>query len=217
MTDEPIKVAVTNWTIDRGFSMVAMPAVGRVRVASLPQMSSLDALGLLRRFTKAHVIGRSLLGVARWAVKHRLSIGLRAMFRVLLNLIWLVLAGVELAVGYVIGGLMMMLTIVGIPFGLQAFKLAGFTLWPFGRAVVPTESGLFTGIGNIVWLILIGWWLAAAHFVFGILLCLTLIGIPMGVASFRMAGLALWPFGRAVVDRATLAALPEGSVTVERP
>ncbi|HEX7099017.1 MAG TPA: YccF domain-containing protein [Acidimicrobiia bacterium] len=139
------------------------------------------------------------------------------MFRVLLNLIWLILAGVELAVGYVIGGLVMMITIVGIPFGLQAFKLAGFTLWPFGRAVVPTDGGFFTSVGNVVWLILIGWWLAAAHFVFGILLCLTLIGIPMGVASFRMAGLALWPFGRKVVERSALSALPEGSVTVDRP
>ena len=72
-------------------------------------------------------------------------------------------------------------------------------------------------MGNVVWLVLIGWWLAAAHFVFGILLCVTLIGIPMGVASFRMAGLALWPFGREVVDRSTLSVLPEGSVTVDRP
>ncbi len=139
------------------------------------------------------------------------------MLRTLLNLIWLVLAGIELAVGYVIGGLVMMITIVGIPFGLQAFKLAGFALWPFGRAVVPRDAGFFTGAGNVVWLVLIGWWLAAAHFVFGILLCVTLIGIPMGVASFRMAGLALWPFGREVVDRSTLSVLPEGSVTVDRP
>lgn len=136
------------------------------------------------------------------------------MFRVLLNLIWLVFAGVELAVGYVIGGLVMMVTIVGIPFGLQAFKLAGFTLWPFGRAVVPDDSGVVTAVGNFLWLLLVGWWLAAAHFVFGVLLCVTLIGIPMGVASFRMAGLALWPFGRKIVDRSAMTSLPEGSHTV---
>lgn len=137
------------------------------------------------------------------------------MLRVLLNLIWLLLAGLELAIGYVIGGLLMMLTIIGIPFGIQAFKLAGFTLWPFGRAVVPDEgSGFFTGLGNVLWLILAGWWLAAAHFVFGVLLCLTLIGIPMGLASFRMAGLALWPMGRRIVDMDSVEALPEGSHTV---
>lgn len=138
------------------------------------------------------------------------------MFRVLLNLVWLVFAGIELAVGYVIGGLVMMVTIVGIPFGIQAFKLAGFTLWPFGRAVVPAPqgSGFFTGLGNLLWLILVGWWLAAAHFVFGLLLCLTLIGIPMGVASFKMAGLALMPFGRDIVDRSAIGELPEGAHTV---
>ena len=138
------------------------------------------------------------------------------MFKLILNVIWLIFAGVELAVGYIIGGVIMMITIVGIPFGVQAFKLAGFTLWPFGRAVVPAPdaSGVISGVGNLLWLILVGWWLAAAHFVFGILLCLTLIGIPMGIASFKMAGLALWPFGRKIVNRATLDHLPPGSLTV---
>lgn len=136
------------------------------------------------------------------------------MFRVILNLIWLILAGVELAVGYLLGGVLMMITIIGIPFGLQAFKLAGFTLWPFGRAVVPAESGAFTVVGNLLWLVLVGWWLAAAHIVFGLLLFVSLIGIPMGIASFRMASLALWPFGRRIVDRDTLRTLPEGSHTV---
>ena len=136
------------------------------------------------------------------------------MIRVLLNLIWLVLAGLELAIGYVIGGALMMLTIVGIPFGIQAFKLAGFTLWPFGRAVVPGDGGVFTGLGNVLWLILVGWWLAAAHVLFGVLLCLTLIGIPMGIASFRMAGLALWPMGSRIVETASIESLPEGSHTV---
>lgn len=138
------------------------------------------------------------------------------MFRVILNLIWLVFAGVELAIGYVLGGLVMMVTIIGIPFGIQAFKLAGFTLWPFGRAVVPDpdKSGVFSGVGNFLWLILVGWWLALAHFIFGILMCLTIIGIPMGVASFKMAGLALVPFGRKIVDRASYGELPEGSHAV---
>lgn len=138
------------------------------------------------------------------------------MFRVILNLIWLIFAGIELAVGYVIGGLVMMVTIIGIPFGIQAFKLAGFTLWPFGRAVVPDpeKSGAFSAVGNFLWVILVGWWLALAHFIFGILMCLTIIGIPMGVASFKMAGLALVPFGRKIVDRESYGELPEGAHTV---
>jgi uncharacterized membrane protein YccF (DUF307 family) len=138
------------------------------------------------------------------------------MFRVILNLIWLIFAGIELAIGYVIGGLIMMVTIIGIPFGIQAFKLAGFTLWPFGRAVVPDpeKSGVFSGVGNFLWLILVGWWLALAHFIFGLLMCLTIIGIPMGVASFKMAGLALVPFGRKIVDRDSYGELPEGAHAV---
>lgn len=138
------------------------------------------------------------------------------MFAMLLNLIWLIFAGVELAVGYVIGGVVMMATVVGIPFGLQAFKLAGFALWPFGRAVVPApeRSGFFSSFGNLLWLVLVGWWLAAAHVVVGILLFITILGIPMGVASFKMAGLALWPFGRDIVDRAAVGRLPDDAHTV---
>lgn len=138
------------------------------------------------------------------------------MFKMILNLVWLVFAGIELAVGYMLGGVIMMITIVGIPFGIQAFKLAGFTLWPFGRAVVPApeRSGLVSGFGNLLWVVLVGWWLAAAHIIFGVVLCLTLIGIPMGIASFKMAGLALMPFGRTIVDRATLAQLPADAHTV---
>lgn len=138
------------------------------------------------------------------------------MLKVILNLIWLVFAGVELAVGYVIGGLVMMVTIVGIPFGIQAFKLAGFALWPFGRAVMPAadSSAVLSGIGNVLWLVLVGWWLAAAHVIFGIALCITIIGIPMGIASFKMTGMALWPFGRTIVDRSTLSELPDQALTV---
>ncbi|MCI0426205.1 MAG: YccF domain-containing protein [Actinobacteria bacterium] len=138
------------------------------------------------------------------------------MLRLILNIVWLLLAGIELAVAYAVAGLVMMVTIIGIPFGVQAFKLAGFALWPFGRAVVPNpdSSVVASTIGNLIWVVLAGWWLALAHLLAGVVLCLTIIGIPLGIASFKMVGMALWPFGRRVVDRATLGSLPPGSYTV---
>ncbi|MCI0545380.1 MAG: YccF domain-containing protein [Actinobacteria bacterium] len=138
------------------------------------------------------------------------------MLRLILNIVWLLLAGIELAVAYALAGLVMMVTIIGIPFGVQAFKLAGFALWPFGRAVVPNpdSSVVASTIGNLIWVVLAGWWLALAHLLAGVVLCLTIIGIPLGIASFKMVGMALWPFGRRVVDRATLGSLPPGSYTV---
>src|SRR6478736_7904297 len=120
--------------------------------------------------------------------------------RALLNLIWLVLCGIWMAIAYVVAGVLMCLTIIGIPFGIQAFKLAGYALWPFGRALVPTgrRAGL-SAIANVLWFVLAGWWLALGHLITGIALCLTIIGIPLGVADFKMAGAALVPFGRTVV------------------
>jgi uncharacterized membrane protein YccF (DUF307 family) len=135
--------------------------------------------------------------------------------RSVLNIIWLVLAGFWQALGYLIGGLLMAITIIGIPFAVQAFKLAGFSVWPFGRVVVPKSgSGAGSAIGNILWVVLAGWWLALSHFVSGLLLMLTVIGIPMGVACFKLARLALAPFGKSIVDRQTLGSLPPGSVAV---
>jgi uncharacterized membrane protein YccF (DUF307 family) len=141
------------------------------------------------------------------------------MLNVILNVIWLVFAGIELAIAYAFAGLLMMITIIGIPFGVQAFKLAGFALWPFGRAVVPNPDASVVGstIGNAIWVVLAGWWLAIAHITAGIVLFVTIIGIPMGIASFKMVGMALWPFGRVIVDRATLETLPAGSYVVGGP
>ena len=120
--------------------------------------------------------------------------------RTILNLIWLVLSGVWMAIGYVVAGVLLCVTIIGIPFGIQAFKLAGYALWPFGRALVPTgrRAGL-SAIANVLWFVLAGWWLALGHLFTGILLCLTIIGLPLGVASFKMAGAALVPFGKEIV------------------
>jgi uncharacterized membrane protein YccF (DUF307 family) len=135
--------------------------------------------------------------------------------QIVLNVIWLLIAGIELAVAYIVAGLIMMVTIVGIPFGLQAFKLAGYAVWPFGRVALKTGDGsVLGGFGNVLWVVLVGWWLALAHLVTGIALCLTIIGIPLGIANFKMIGLALLPFGREIVDRNSLATIPADAHTV---
>ena len=128
------------------------------------------------------------------------------LMRMILNLLWLILAGVWLAMEYAIAGALMFLTIIGIPFGLQSFKLAGYALWPFGRMLVPTQQRRKTisAIGNVLWFVLAGWWLALSHLLFGCLLCLTIVGIPLGVGSFKMAGAALAPFGKEIARKSDL-------------
>lgn len=135
--------------------------------------------------------------------------------RTLLNILWLVLAGIWMAIAYAIAGVVMFLTIIGIPFSIQAFKLAGFTIWPFGRVLVPSperHKGLSV-IGNILWFALAGWWLALGHLVSGIALCLTIIGIPLGVGSFKLAAAALVPFGKEIVETSALAQDTPGAIS----
>jgi uncharacterized membrane protein YccF (DUF307 family) len=118
------------------------------------------------------------------------------------NVLWLVFSGFWMAVGYGLAGALLCLTIIGIPFGVQALKLAGFTLWPFGRRVVPAPEGdgcLSVGF-NVLWLLLFGWELFLGHLVSGLLLCVTVVGIPFGIQAFKLSVLALWPFGRQVVE-----------------
>jgi uncharacterized membrane protein YccF (DUF307 family) len=135
--------------------------------------------------------------------------------RIILNLMWLILAGIWMAIGYVIAGLLMCITIIGIPFGVQAFKLAVYALWPFGKTLVPSgHHRALSVIGNILWFILAGWWLALGHVITGIVLCITIIGIPLGIASFKMAGAALVPFGKEIVDTDSLRQLPPGAIVV---
>jgi len=126
---------------------------------------------------------------------------------VLLNILWVVLAGFWMFVGYLIAGVIQCITIIGIPFGIQSFKLAAFALWPFGRVVVqrPGASSSLSCVGNVVWFVLSGLWLAIAHALTGLLLCITIIGIPLGVANFKLIPLALAPFGKDIV--------PKGSTT----
>jgi uncharacterized membrane protein YccF (DUF307 family) len=134
--------------------------------------------------------------------------------RIVLNVLWLVLAGVWLALGYLIAGVIMAITIIGLPFAKQALKLAHYALWPVGRTLIKSETrnvGLST-LGNILWFVLVGWWLALEHLVVGCLLCLTIIGIPLGIGVFKMAIAALVPFGRQVVDKRDLKYVPSDAV-----
>jgi uncharacterized membrane protein YccF (DUF307 family) len=120
--------------------------------------------------------------------------------RLIGNVLWLVVAGLWLAIGYVVAGIVNCLTIIGIPFGIASFRLASYTLWPFGRTVVtrPT-AGALSFLGNVLWFFLGGVWIALGHLLLGLLLCITIIGIPFGVACIKMSALALAPLGKAVV------------------
>ena len=120
--------------------------------------------------------------------------------RTLLNLIWLVLAGFWLAIGYAIAGIICCVLIVTIPFGIAAFRIAGYTLWPFGRTMVDKPgAGAGALLGNLIWIIFAGWWLALGHLATGIALCLTIIGIPLGVANFKLIPISLLPLGKEIV------------------
>lgn len=114
------------------------------------------------------------------------------------NLIWLLFGGLVTSIEYLISSLLLMLTIVGIPFGLQTLKLAALALWPFGSRVTDNgnSGGCLSIIMNILWIILGGFWISLTHLGFGLLLCLTIIGIPWGMQHFKMASLALTPFGK---------------------
>jgi uncharacterized membrane protein YccF (DUF307 family) len=136
--------------------------------------------------------------------------------RLILNIIWLIFSGIWLALAYLVAAVLMAITIIGIPFAKQALKLAGYALWPFGRTLIPAEKrhkGISV-VGNILWFVLAGWWLALLHLLTGVLLCLTIIGIPLGVASFKMAGAALVPFGKQVVRTKDLQVVPPEAVSV---
>ena len=121
--------------------------------------------------------------------------------RLLLNVIWLVFGGLWLALGYALVALVMCILIITIPFGIAAGRMALFCLWPFGRTLVRKPgAGAGSLIGNVVWIVLAGWWLALGHLTTGVAMCITIIGIPLGLANFKLIPVSLTPFGREIVD-----------------
>ena len=126
--------------------------------------------------------------------------------RLLLNLVWLVLAGFWMSLAYLVAGVLCCLLVVTIPFGIASFRIAGYALWPFGRvAVRRRDAGAPSAVGNVIWFLVAGLWLAIGHLTTGVALCLTVIGIPLGIGSFKMIPLSLLPLGREIVNADTLA------------
>jgi uncharacterized membrane protein YccF (DUF307 family) len=122
------------------------------------------------------------------------------LFNLLLNLIWLVFCGIWMAIGYLIAALICFVLIITIPFGIASLRIAGFVLWPFGRTTVERPgAGAGSVIGNVIWVIFAGWWLALAHLVTSIPLFLSIIGIPFGWANLKLIPISLMPLGREVV------------------
>jgi uncharacterized membrane protein YccF (DUF307 family) len=120
--------------------------------------------------------------------------------KTILNIIWLVLCGLWMCLAYLLAGLVLCVTVIGIPFGIAAFRIGMYALWPFGyTAVERPDAGTGSFVGNVLWVVLAGWWLALGHVVTGVLLCLTVIGIPFGIANFKLIPLSLMPLGKEIV------------------
>jgi uncharacterized membrane protein YccF (DUF307 family) len=116
--------------------------------------------------------------------------------RAILNIIWLVFEGIWMAIAYFFVGVVCFILIITIPFGIASWRIANYVLWPFGRTIDRhPHAGIASLIGNIIWIILFGWWLAIGHLVFGIAMCVTIIGIPLGLANFKIIPISLVPLG----------------------
>jgi uncharacterized membrane protein YccF (DUF307 family) len=122
--------------------------------------------------------------------------------KILGNLVWLIFGGIIIAVEYFIGSIVLMVTIVGIPFGIQTLKMAALAIWPFGRdtRVHSRASGCLYILMNLIWLLTGGIWIALTHAFFGLLLCITIVGIPFGLQHFKLTAVALNPFGRDIIN-----------------
>ena len=124
--------------------------------------------------------------------------------KTLLNIIWIVLSGFWLAIGYALAGVVCCILIVTIPWGIASFRMANYVLWPFGRQVVSKlDAGSFSFIGNVIWFIFAGLWLTIGHIASGIALAITIIGIPFAVANFKMIPVSLAPLGKEIVSTGT--------------
>jgi uncharacterized membrane protein YccF (DUF307 family) len=121
--------------------------------------------------------------------------------RFVLNILWLIFGGFLLALGYAIAGLICFVLVVTIPFGIAAFRMANYALWPFGRTVVPKpRAGVAAGVGNVIWFIVAGWWLALGHIFTAAAQAITIIGIPLAVANLKLVPVSLFPLGHEIVD-----------------
>jgi uncharacterized membrane protein YccF (DUF307 family) len=120
-----------------------------------------------------------------------------------LNILWVLFGGLWMAIAWLVAGVIMVITIVGIPWARAALTIAFYTLLPFGQTIVDRPTGIGSGplgfLGNLIWLVLAGWWLALGHLVTAILLAITIIGLPFAWAHLKLAGLALWPIGKDIV------------------
>jgi uncharacterized membrane protein YccF (DUF307 family) len=120
--------------------------------------------------------------------------------RLILNVLWLVLCGWWMALAYVIAGIIAAVLIITIPFAIASFRIASYVIWPFGRSTeVRRDAGVASLIGNIIWIVLFGWELALGHLTAGIIMCLTIIGIPLGLANFKLIPISLIPLGVRIV------------------
>jgi uncharacterized membrane protein YccF (DUF307 family) len=158
-----------------------------------------------KRAAVTGVAGPRASAVSRVVIGRRVAM---SVISLLLNLLWIVFGGLWMALGWVIAAIVMAITIVGLPWARAAFSIAAYTLLPFGYKAVPRDeyfgredigTGPLGVVGNIVWLLLAGWWLALGHLVTAILLAVTIVGIPFAWAHLKLAGLALWPIGKAIV------------------
>jgi len=121
--------------------------------------------------------------------------------RLILNILWFIFGGWISGTLWLLAGALLAITVIGLPWTPAAWRIAGFSYWPFGRVMVDADASAASGCLNVVWLVLAGWWLALGHLVTAILLAVTIIGIPFAWAHLKLAGLALWPIGKEIVAR----------------
>lgn len=142
-----------------------------------------------------------------------------SLLSVLLNLLWILFGGLWMALAWLVAGVIMAITIIGLPWARAAFNIAGYSLLPFGRVAVPREAvsgeeDLGTGplgtLGNVIWLLLAGWWLALGHIITALALAITIIGIPFAWAHLKLVPLSLWPIGKTILDRDAAERLQQG-------